>query len=133
MVDNILLLRGMRCSLCFLSVSALLGPLLGSWLNRDWPGRGGLSGANLVLYNKIHNRGIVSYMAFLKLPFSVSTTDQLVFFFLLANARRVLPFWGCFGNGLGYGILSFVPSHPNLCYKVIRVAIEVNILDLSGI
>ena len=32
------------------------------------------------------------------------------FFFLLANARRVLPFWGCFGNGLGYGILSFVPS-----------------------
>ena len=55
------------------------------------------------------------------------------FFFLLANARRVLPFWGCFGNGLGYGILSFVPSHPNFCYKVIRVAIEVNILDLSGI
>ena len=55
------------------------------------------------------------------------------FFFLLANARRVLPFWGCFGNGLGNGILSFVPSHPNFCYKVIRIAIDVNILDLSGI
>ena len=40
-------------------------------------------------------------------------------FLLLANARRVLPFWGCFGNRLGYGILSFVPPHPNFCYKVI--------------
>ena len=64
--------------------------------------------------------------------------SQLVFFLLfffcclLANARRELPFWGCFGNGLDYGILSLVPSHPNFCFKVIRVAIEVNILDLRG-
>ena len=38
--------------------------------------------------------------------------------FLLANTRRVL---------------TFCTPHPNFCYKLILVAIEINFLGLSGI
>ena len=37
-----------------LSVLALSDPLLDSLLNKDWPGRGGLSRAHLVLYSNIY-------------------------------------------------------------------------------
>ena len=41
-----------------------------------------------------------------------------------------------FGDVLATGlVMEYSPLYPlpNFCYKVIRVAIEVNILDLSGI